>query len=137
MFKLIEYKKSSYYYGYPREPEFYKAKKIVSKPDHKRVKVWPTPEEFWLSDDPVEFKLLCNDLADWRKFRRWLRRHLRMIEENPEFDYDKECLELWEENMDICLGDFEKESEINTEMGAFKWNNGLFMSKEEIDKLPE
>jgi len=137
MFKLVEYKNTQIYHGFPREPEFYRTKKNLSKPEHKRVKPWPTPDEFWKSDDFCEFKLMCNDLADWRKFRRWLRRHLNMIEENPEYDFDSECMAEWGENLDICLGDFDQKGVVNTEMAAYKFNNGEFMTKEEIDALPE
>jgi hypothetical protein len=39
-------------------------------------------------------------------------------------------------DIDICLGDYDKKDVVHTDMAIFNWDNTLFMSKEEIKKLP-
>jgi len=107
VYKIIDYKKTDYYHGLNREDDYYLTTKNLKKPGHKRSRKWPSIDEFWASNDPVEFRLIAGEQADWRKFRRWLRKHLQKIEES-EFDYDKEALAKWEPELDICLGDFNK-----------------------------
>ncbi len=109
----------------------------MKKPDHKRTKKWPTVEEFWKCEEPKPFRLLASDHADWRKFKRWFRNHLRRIENNPEFDFDTEALAKFEPTLDICQGNFDKKEEVNTEMAIFKWSNQNFMSEKELKDLPE
>ena len=48
---------------------------------------------------------------------------MNKIENTPDFDYDTEALAKYEPGMDICLGDYEKQEEINTDMAIFKWSN--------------
>lgn len=78
---------------------------------------------------------MASEQADWRKFKRWLRRHLSKVEGN-DFDFDKDALEK-HADLDICLGDFDKKGVVNTDMAIFKWNNSIFMTEEEIKKTPE
>jgi len=59
------------------------------------------------------------------------------IENDPDFDYDKQALLRFESELDISLGDFDKKEEINTDMAIFKWSNKIFMSEEEIKDLTE
>ena len=101
-------------------------------------KKWPTLEEFWTSDEPALFRVICNDHADWRKFKRWFLKHLKEIE-NSDFDYDREALKKHGEEIrnDICLGDYDQKGVVNTDMAIFKWNNQMFMSEEEIKNLTD
>jgi len=92
-------------------------------------------DEFWEMEEPKEFRLLASEQADWRKFKRWIRSHLRSIE-GTDFDYDKIAMEKYG-NVGICLGDYDEKSEINTDMAVFKWNNTMFLSEEELKKVPE
>lgn len=110
----------------------------MRKPERKRVRKWPTIDEFWTSDEPKMFRLMAADHADWRKFRRWILKHLKTIE-NSDFDYDAECMKLHGETIrnEICLGDFDRKGIINTDMAIFKWNNQMFMSQDEIKKLTD
>lgn len=125
------------YHGFNREDEFYLKEKNLKKPEHKRVKKWPSIEEFWNSNEPKEFRLMCSDGADWKKFRRWLRNYLIKIDGNPDYDYDKEALAQYEAGLDICLGDFDKKEEVHTDMAVFKWSNQMYMTEAEIKALPE
>lgn len=109
----------------------------MKRPEKKRKRVWPTREEFWALETPIEFRVITNDRSDWRKFRKWLRRHLRKIEQDPDFDFDKIALEKHKEEKDICIGDFEEKGKLNHEMAVYKWDASIYMTKEEIDALPE
>ena len=135
LFRLMDYKKTDLYHGLAREDSFYLTKDNMRKPEHKRNKKWPTIEEFWTSDEPQEFRLLASEQADWRKFKRWLRRHLSKVE-GSDFDFDKDALEK-NSDLDICLGDYDKKGVVNTEMAIFKWNNTIFMSADELKNTPE
>lgn len=81
--------------------------------------------------------MICNDRADWRKFRKWLRRHLWKIEEDPDFDFDTIALEKYKDQKDVCVGDFEEKGVINHEMAIYKWDASVYMTEEEIAALPE
>jgi hypothetical protein len=135
LFRIYDYKKTTLYHGLNREDEFYLTEKNMRKPLHKRVRKWPSIQEFWDSNDPVEFRLLCSQHAQWRKFRRWLRKHLSKVEENPDFDYDKQALDLWGEKLDVCLGNFEEKGEVNTDMAIFNYSHAFFMTPEELKNL--
>jgi hypothetical protein len=110
----------------------------MKKPEQWRTKKWPTVEEFWATEEPKPFRLLSSTEADYRKFRRWLRQHLRKIEDS-DFDYDKATMEAFgdDKDIDICMGDFDTHEEINHDMAVFKWTNKEYMSKEEIKKLTD
>lgn len=80
-FNISEYKKTDFYYGLER-PEgdlYYESKKNLAKVPHKREKRWPTIEQFWTSSEPQEFRLSCQDQADFRKFRVWIRKVLAEV----------------------------------------------------------
>jgi hypothetical protein len=123
LYRIHDYKQTDFYHGLAREDSFYVSERNLKKPDHKRTKKWPTVEEFWKCEEPKPFRLLASDHSDWRKFKRWFRNYLSKIESNPEFDYDTEALAKFEPGLDICLGDFDKKEEINTDMAIFKWSN--------------
>ena len=137
MYRLHDYKQTTFYHGYNREDSFYLSEKNLKKPEHKRSKKWPSIEEFWECEEPKPFRLVTSEHADVRKFKRWLRNHLAKIESNPDFDYDKEALAKFEPGLDISLGDFDKREEINTDMAIFKWSNQMYMTEQEIKDLPE
>lgn len=86
--------------------------------------------------EPMPFRLLAAEQANWRQFRRWLIQHLRKIE-HSDYDYDRDCLNKFDSELDICIGDFDKKGHINTEMAIFSWDNTIFMTEDEIKKLPE
>ena len=77
MFMLFDSKQTDYYHGMNREDSFYESPKNLRLPMHKRKRKWPTIEEFWASKEPKQFKLVCDDQADVRKFKRWLAIELR------------------------------------------------------------
>jgi len=76
LFRILDYKQTTLYHGLNREESFYLNTKNIRKPDHKRNKPWPSVEEFWNCEEPKEFRLLCTEQADWRKFKRWFNKHL-------------------------------------------------------------
>lgn len=53
---------------------------------HKRKRKWPSVEEFWSSMEPKEFKLHCNELADFRKFKAWIRKIMKEVEDQQPFE---------------------------------------------------
>ena len=65
------------YHGLNREDEYYQSPKNLRKPLHKRKRKWPTIEEFWQSEEPIEWKVKADDYADVRRFKRWFRAELR------------------------------------------------------------
>lgn len=61
LFRLHDYKQTDLYHGLNREDHFYMSEKNMKKPDHKRLKKWPTIEEFWNCNEPKPFRLLATD----------------------------------------------------------------------------
>lgn len=109
----------------------------MKKPLHKRKKKWPTAEEFWESNVPVNFRLIADEQAEWRKFRTWLRRYFRQIEQQPDYDYDTAATEAFRDKIDFCIGDFDEKGVVNTDMAIFKFDQSIFMTKEEIEATPD
>ena len=136
LFRLHDYKQTDLYHGLPREESFYNSPKNLRRSERRRRRPWPTVDEFWSSEEPKQFRLLCSDQADYRKFRRWLRRHLRLLEDS-DFNYDEAALGKFGSDLDICLGDFDKVEQVNTDMAAFKWSHATYMDEAEIQALPE
>ncbi len=60
-FCLWDYRQTDLYHGYNREDSFYLTEANLRKPMHKRKQKYPTIQEFWESEVPVEFKLACDD----------------------------------------------------------------------------
>ena len=136
-YRLIDYKQTDLYWGFNREDEYYNTVKNLKKPIYKRVKKWPSYEEFWALEEPKPFRLMASEQADWRKFKRWLRKHLAKVEQDPDYDYDTEALSKYQDSVDLCLGDFDKKGHINTDMAIFKYSNLEFMTEDEIKKLTD
>lgn len=136
LFRIHDYKQTDFYHGLPREDSYYNSPKNLRRSERRRARPWPTVEEFWRCEEPKQFRLLCSHLADWRKFRRWLRLHLRKMED-ADFDYDAAALGKFGSGLDICLADFDKAEEVHTDVAAFKWSHATFMSEAELKALPE
>lgn len=137
LFQILDYKKTQLYHGLPREDEYYTNARNLKRQAHKRIKKWPTLEEFWFSEEPQQFRVLCSDHADHRKFKRWLTKHLQQIE-GSEFDFDKEANDkfYWVKD-EICLGDYDKKGVLNQEMAIYKWDNQMFMTPDDLKKLSD
>ena len=73
-FCIFDYKQTDLYYGLNREDEYYNNPKNLRLPLHKRKKKRPSVQEFWTSDQLFEFRFVCDNKADYRKFRRWVRK---------------------------------------------------------------
>ena len=46
-------------------------------------------------------------------------------------------MDKYEAGLDISLGDWDKQEEINTEMAIFKYSNHDFMTEQEFKDLPD
>ena len=107
----------------------------MKKAPHRRSRPWPTVQEFWDSTEPKEFKLYCQDQADFRKFRVWLRKCLAEGKEKKT-TFDQEAAERFGAEVDISIGDnYELPGKVNTDIAVFKWDYTYFMSAEELKKL--
>lgn len=73
-YRLVDYKQTDLYWGFNREDEHYNTVKNLKKPIYKRVKKWPSYNEFWALEEPKPFRLMASEQSDWRKFKRWMRR---------------------------------------------------------------
>lgn len=127
-FCLFDYKKTDFYHGLNREDEFYLTESNRRKPMHKRKRKWPSIEEFWASEEPVEFKLCADDQADWRKFKRWLRKKLEAGSKLTK-SFDEMVLSKYGHELDICLGNFEEKGVVNTDIACFKYDWTMMMTK--------
>ena len=76
LYRLMDYKQTDWYHGIHREDDHYTSERNMRKPEHKRLRKWPSIDEFWATEEPRPFRLLASEQADWRKFRRWIRKHL-------------------------------------------------------------
>lgn len=137
-FNISEYKKTDFFYGIER-PEgdaYYESKKNLAKPPHKREKRWPTIEQFWTSTEPQEFRLSCQDQADFRKFRVWVRKVLAEVADKGKDykPYAEQAAEKFGSEIDICLGKFEEKGKVNNDIAIFKYDYSYFMTADEIKK---
>ena len=129
-FTLFDYKQTDRYWGLNREDEWYTRPVNVRRPLSKRKRKWPSVDEFWSGTEPVEFRLVCDDQADHRKFRRWLRKKVEGAKDLDQ-SYDERVREKYDSELDICHGEYEKEGIINTKMAVHKWDFTYFMTEEE------
>jgi len=79
LYSIYDVKSTDFYHGLNREDEFYTGVKNLKKPLYKRKRKWPTIEEFWNGEEPKQFKVSCDDQAEWRKFKRWILKVLENI----------------------------------------------------------
>jgi len=81
IFNLYDYKKTDFYWGFnrPEGDAYYNSPSNLKKPPHKRDRPYPSIKEFWESEEPQEFKLGCQDQADYRKFIVWIRKVLKEV----------------------------------------------------------
>ena len=105
LYQLYDFKQTDHFHGLNRDDDFYTGRDNMKKPLHKRKRKWPTVEEFWTSEEPVPFKLLADDQAQWRKFRKWLKKTIAESEETK-FDYEKDAEKRFGSEVDICLGNY-------------------------------
>ena len=130
-YSLFDYKKTDLYYGLNREDAFYQTDKNLSKMLHKRKQKRPSLEDFWLSEEPQELKLACDDQADWKKFRRWLRKTVA-DREKLGGDFTSECEAKYGKEVGICHGDFAEVGVLETNPAAFNYDFTYHMTKDEL-----
>jgi hypothetical protein len=87
--------------------------------------------------EPKEFKLQCGDQADWRKFRRWLRKEVLVKGPKREIPFDIEIKDKYAGEIDLCEGTYDKVGVVRTDMAVYKWDYTYFMSPEDVAKLKE
>ena len=51
--------------------------------------------------------------------------------------YDKEAFAKFDDEIDICLGEFDKKGKINSNIAVFNYDFTFFMSPEELKKFPK
>jgi hypothetical protein len=136
VFNIADYKQTDFYWGLnrPEGEAYYNSEKNLKKPIHRRSKPWPTVQEFWECTEPKEFKLSCQDQADFRKFRVWIRKILADAA-NSDKSFDQDAKEKFASEIDICLGDdYAAKGKINTDIAVFKYDYSFFMNAEELKK---
>ena len=118
-YKLYDFQQTDMYHGLNREDDYYTSPKNLRKPFHKRKKPRPTVEEFWKSDEPIDWKMKADDYADVRRFKRWIRAQLRagIVAEKS---FEDSILEKYGDKIDICLGDWDQKGEINRDIAVHK-----------------
>ena len=84
----------------------------------------------------MQFKLICDDNADLRKFKRWLNLELKKAG-SMEKSFDDKVLDKYKDDIDLCMGDFEEKSKPNTDMAVFKLDWTHFMTPEEVKQQAE
>ena len=120
MYCLFDYKQTDYYHGPNREDEFYESADNLTQPLHKRRRRYPTIQEFWEDTNPKEFKLACDDQAEWRKFRRWFRRELQKLADNPDQKSFKEINDpIYGKEVGISHGEWDVKGVVCTDIPAF------------------
>ena len=136
IFNIADYRQTQFFHGLNREDEYYE--KYLSRPPLLRKKKWPSVEEFWSTTEPKEFRLSCQDQADYRKFRIWLRKFIAEQVEKP-ISFDEEVASRFGSEIDICIGDkYHEVGKVNhTEIGVHKWNFTYFMTADELKKFPK
>ena len=117
-YSLFDYKQTELYHGLNREDEWYESRKNLAKPEWRRKKKMPSIKEFWDSWDLKEFRLVCDDQAQYRKFKRWITREMQKADPDKLTSYDDECLALHREATGVCLGDWNEKGVINTDIGV-------------------
>jgi len=60
VFQLHDYKQTDFYHGVNRPTEFYYTLKNMKRAQRRRVKSWPSIEEFWALEEPKPFRLLAS-----------------------------------------------------------------------------
>lgn len=134
IYTICDYKETTLYWGLNREDEFYE--KFNHLPPHKREKKRPTPEEFWSLTEPKTLKIFCNEHADWRKFKTWLKKTV-YESEKKEISYDEEARRKFDSEIDVCLGEYDQVGKVHRDIAIFKWDYSYFMNKEDLKKLKE
>jgi len=77
--------------------------------------------------------MLADQQSEWRKFRRWLRKHLE-ASALTKVDYREE-IKRFAPEVDICLGNYHEKGVVNTKFAVHQWDSTNFLSEEEIKKL--
>ena len=133
---IFDYKKTDHYHGLNRDDEFYETPRNLRKPLHKRKVKYPTVEEFWTSEEPKEFRLVADDQADWKKFRRWVRREIANREKlGGEIDAEVEA--KYGAEVNICTGNWETKARMETDPACFKYDYTYHLSKDELKALKD
>jgi hypothetical protein len=83
--------------------------------------MWPTVEEFWKCEEEKPFRLIADDQAEFRKFKRWLKIE---IENRKKIggDVESEVFEKFGNEFDFTHGDFDLKGVVNTNMAIFNYD---------------
>lgn len=130
MFTLFDYKKTDLYHGPNRDDEYYETDKNLKKPLHRRKQKRPTIEEFWTSTEPQSLKLCCDDQADYRRFKHWLKKQLGSITPESQSFNEKYAKKFYVE-AGITHGDFKEKAHHNHWVAAFHHDFTDYFTTEE------
>ena len=76
-FLVYDYKATQEYGGPPLENFDYE-NQMHLRPLH-RLRLWPTFEEYWASDEISEFRINFTEYAQFRKFKYWIKDQVTFI----------------------------------------------------------
>lgn len=86
---------------------------------------YPTPEQFWNSDEPHMFRVNCNNYADFHKFRKWI---ITEVEKRAsEKSYEEKIIERF--GPFELYNDYSKKFEIEKNPSVFKYDRTFYLEK--------
>lgn len=94
-----------------------------------RKKKWPTPDEFWESNELKIFKLYYHPKSDIKKFKRWLRYYVNRFDSTKEQTI-KQITEAKYGPLDD-YSDYHKERKTTLINAIYTYSPSYFMDKDE------
>ena len=88
MYVLAEPNLTTYGRGFNKSDEYYEEQKKIHI--SKRVKKYPTVEEFWESKQTYDFFLYCTPYAEYRKFKIFLKQQIEELLKQQSFEVKME-----------------------------------------------
>lgn len=136
-FSIFDYKQTTLYHGLNREDEYYLTEVNLRKPHHKRKRKWPSIDEFWSCEEPMPFRFVCDDYAQWRKFLRWIRKEVA-ARERLGGAFEDEIEARFGSEFDISHGEWEHVGVINhDDIAVFKYDYTYHLNEAELKALKE
>ena len=96
-----------------------------------RKEKWPTPEEFWKFERPIEFRVESSLYAAKWKFKSWLEQQLKAADASPQ-SYDNMLREKY--GMPNLYNDYDATNELNRNNIIFHYDYRYFLNEEELEK---
>jgi hypothetical protein len=121
LFILYDYAATTAYWGPNKENYDYENQEHLHP--RLRIKKYPTTEEFWASEEEFNFRIVCSDYAEFRKFKKWVIAKVESVKGK----------ESYEEAVKRSYGEFEtydnydKKYELRRDPAVFKFNRSYFL----------